>query len=443
MSFPFINYSYANTQSPENGFLDIKGHWAKSQINEALDKGIVSGISANNFAPNAPLTYEQFMTMLARMFSQYDYIKDNVSGCNLLLTKYDEEIAASNGDLTKLKDYRENYANNNPVLKDKIVEYSPSHVSSYNKKGECHLRSWTDYNYDTYYTWGKPSKPYQPESFIPINIFSNWARPALTSVPYAAGFLAYYDFVNKESNIKDFDYLATTMGIKEEHMTEYYTNEYFIKRINNVFNELNMRYTLPDSNNDGKPYFKELSREDMALILYSFLNYEEQKLTLYNQDFYYYGDYDSKYNPWRNKDIKYKSFKSKFTDIPKYFQVDSMGYSENSPRILNEFYRYRPERIKPKAENFLKLYKYDWEEKFGLKNKDYEYSTAQSRIELTSRGIILAVSDAGLLSGSGNKFYPKKALTRAEGVTVVLKLEKFIKARYDFESVNQKTGAFK
>jgi hypothetical protein len=437
VSLTFINQSYTYAESSSPSFTDIKGHWAESLINEAVNRGIVSGISSDKFAPNSPLTYEQFMTMLARMFTQYDFITDRISGCKLLLTNYSDEFEASNGDLTKLKEFRENYEKDNPILEDKLVKYSPAHVSSYNKDGECNLRSWTEYNYDTYYTNAPKSKPYQVASHIDINEYASWAKPALTSIPYIAGFLSYYDFVNKESNITDFDYMASKIGVKEQDMTEYYTNEYFKKRINNVYNRLTQRYISYENPNSNKREYPALLREDMALILYSFLNYDEQKLIQYNQDYFYYGQYEHDKNPWRNQDIKYKAFKSSYSDIPKYFQVDSMGYGEYFPDKLRMYYTYRPERVKPNTENFLKLYKEQWEERFGTANKDYEYSTSSSSIDLTSRGIILAVSDAGLLSGSGNKFNPKTALTRAEGVAVALKLDKFIKARYDFSKIDQ------
>jgi len=403
--------SAANTSTK---FSDTKGHWAESLIHEAVQKGFVTGISNNKFAPNEKLTYEQFMTMLARMLTQSDFIVDRVSGCKLLVTKYDNEFNETKGDLTKLKEYRENYANYNPILKDKIVEYSPSHVSSYNKNGLCNLRSWNDYNYDTYFTINeKPSKPYYPASYIDISKVANWAKPSITSVPYVAGFFAYYDFVNKEANIKDFDFDASRNGIEEYDITFQYANKYFFKRIRDLYNKLNQRYVPNEAmNNTNTP----LLREDMALILYSFLNYEEQKLVTYHQDYFYYGDYSNDDNPWKHQDINYKSFKSNYTDIAEHFQVDSMGFGKYYPDLLKSYYTYRPERVKPA--------------------KAAESSTNNSSIYLTNRGIILAVSDAGLLTGSGGKFHPKKALTRAEGVSVVLKLEKFLQARYDFEMIS-------
>ncbi|XID95024.1 S-layer homology domain-containing protein [Paenibacillaceae bacterium WGS1546] len=413
----FSGVSNVEAMESNTKFSDIKGHWAERLIDEAVSKEFVAGISADKFAPNQELTYEQFMTMLARMLTQSDFIVDKTSGCKLLITNYDDEYKATSGDLVKLKEYRENYADNNIYLKDKIVEYSSSHISSYNKNGLCNLRSWNDYNYDTYFTIAeKPSRPYYPADYIDISKVANWAKPSITSVPYVAGFLAYYDFVIKESNIKDFDYVAYKQGITEKDITFHYANKYFFKRIRDLYNKLNQRYTHSNEfmSNTNTP----LLREDMALILYSFLNYEEQKLVEYKQDYYYYGDYSDDNNPWKYQDIKYKSFKSNYVDIAQYFQVDSMGYGKHEvPYEINSYYTYRPERIKPANAS--------------------ESSTNNSILHLTNRGIILAVSDAGLLNGSGNKFNPRKALTRAEGVAVVLSLEKFIKARYDFETINQ------
>ncbi|CAH1198772.1 hypothetical protein PAECIP111893_01097 [Paenibacillus plantiphilus] len=47
-------------------FTDIQGHWAKAEICEAADLGIVEGVSANTFAPNRTVTRTEFAVMMLR-----------------------------------------------------------------------------------------------------------------------------------------------------------------------------------------------------------------------------------------------------------------------------------------------------------------------------------------------------------------------------------------
>lgn len=46
-------------------FNDIAGHWAKGDIMDMVDSGVVSGMSADRFAPNNAVTRAQFATLLA------------------------------------------------------------------------------------------------------------------------------------------------------------------------------------------------------------------------------------------------------------------------------------------------------------------------------------------------------------------------------------------
>lgn len=387
-------------------FTDIKGHWAESLINEAVERGFVSGISDTRFAPNDKLTYEQFMVMLARMFTEKNYMEDPVSGCKMILTNYNEEFKATNGDEKALHEYRQDYLKNNPDLNENLALKSSKVISDFNNPGYCHVRSWKDYK-----TSPIGSSPYYMDDEV-SPMASNWARGALTTVPYIAGFASYYDFIaNNGEHIKDFNYTASKNGLTPLNFYTW-TDDYQTKRIRYVYDKLNYNYiehNISDS----------LSRADMALILYTFLNYEEQKLINYKQDNFYYGTWSSSSNPWYDNDLNYKNFKSKYTDLPKYFQFSTMKANNLETAT---FYRYMPERIF--AKNAIGI--------DGKKHTNYEAEHTTSGIYLTSRGIILAVSDAGLISGSGGKFNPDKSLTRAEGVAVALKLDDFLKKRYNF-----------
>ena len=57
----------------KTGFDDLEGvAWARDAINYLADKGIVSGISDNEFAPNETLTREQFAMMIVNAFNLTD-----------------------------------------------------------------------------------------------------------------------------------------------------------------------------------------------------------------------------------------------------------------------------------------------------------------------------------------------------------------------------------
>jgi hypothetical protein len=48
-------------------FTDITGHWAESEINNAVEKGLFSGTSDTTFSPEASMTRGMFVTVLGRM----------------------------------------------------------------------------------------------------------------------------------------------------------------------------------------------------------------------------------------------------------------------------------------------------------------------------------------------------------------------------------------
>lgn len=53
-------------------FADIVKHWAKADIEVLVDKGIVKGVSASNFAPDSSITRAQFATLLVKALGLAD-----------------------------------------------------------------------------------------------------------------------------------------------------------------------------------------------------------------------------------------------------------------------------------------------------------------------------------------------------------------------------------
>ena len=53
---------------PDNSFIDIKGHWAQSEIMWAIENGLMKGVSDSNFSPNEPLTRAQLAVVLKRFY---------------------------------------------------------------------------------------------------------------------------------------------------------------------------------------------------------------------------------------------------------------------------------------------------------------------------------------------------------------------------------------
>lgn len=405
-------------------FEDIRGHWAEAQINEAVSRGIVKGVAPGKFNPDGKLTYEQFMTMLARVLTEKNFIQDRTSGCNMLLVNADKAYEATKGDLTALRTYRENYAYNNPDLAKRIV-MSSDYLKKYGftHQGSCGLQGWH------YYELNETKSPYSPGSSFLKNV-GGWAVEGIVEVPYVAGFVNYYNLTkNNGQTMKDYNAFMEQHGI-DKYYTYYVFNDYYYKRIKNVYNSLNYRYLGAGKSN------QPLKREDMALILYSFLDYEQQKLIAPKQAYYDFDETDNTED--LAKDYTYRTFKSKYSDIPAQFQIGTvihnpqylknakaLGYNYNQYGDNGDFYYdYLPEKITATKA------------KVNTQIRSNFTETPVHPIKLTSRGVILAVGDAGLLKGSNGKFYPRKIVTRAEGVVVALRLEKYLKERYDFVDAN-------
>lgn len=54
--------------SPEKEFEDIEGHWAKTEIEELADKGIITGVTETAFEPDRNITRAEFTTLIAKAF---------------------------------------------------------------------------------------------------------------------------------------------------------------------------------------------------------------------------------------------------------------------------------------------------------------------------------------------------------------------------------------
>ena len=64
LQFPQSTSEYA--EEGRHPFKDSEGHWAEAYIAWAKDKGIVEGVSATEFDPEAPITREQMATIFGR-----------------------------------------------------------------------------------------------------------------------------------------------------------------------------------------------------------------------------------------------------------------------------------------------------------------------------------------------------------------------------------------
>ncbi|EHO33458.1 hypothetical protein HMPREF0995_02593 [Lachnospiraceae bacterium 7_1_58FAA] len=58
-------------------FLDIKGHWAEAQISRLASQGVVYGVSATHFKPDDPITRDQVLLMLSRILYTANFSTDN------------------------------------------------------------------------------------------------------------------------------------------------------------------------------------------------------------------------------------------------------------------------------------------------------------------------------------------------------------------------------
>lgn len=54
------------SSSGDKNFADLNGHWAKDKINTLVNLGIVSGVNANEFAPQREITRAEFATLLLK-----------------------------------------------------------------------------------------------------------------------------------------------------------------------------------------------------------------------------------------------------------------------------------------------------------------------------------------------------------------------------------------
>lgn len=53
-------------QQTNDGFTDIEGHWAKEEILWANQQGLITGVSADSFGPDQPITRAQLAVILKR-----------------------------------------------------------------------------------------------------------------------------------------------------------------------------------------------------------------------------------------------------------------------------------------------------------------------------------------------------------------------------------------
>ena len=63
---PVTDKPIINAPEKEEGFGDIKGHWAEKEIKELSEKGILNGVSENSFDPDGNLTRAQIAVILKR-----------------------------------------------------------------------------------------------------------------------------------------------------------------------------------------------------------------------------------------------------------------------------------------------------------------------------------------------------------------------------------------
>ena len=66
----FYNLESQPAVTASAGYADTAGHWAINAINWASENGVVSGVGENQFAPNSPVSREQFAVMMYN-YAQY------------------------------------------------------------------------------------------------------------------------------------------------------------------------------------------------------------------------------------------------------------------------------------------------------------------------------------------------------------------------------------
>ena len=99
-------------------FLDIEGHWGRSQILALAEAGLVNGMDAHHFEPERKVTRAMFVTILGRMYglhedfaapisfsdvSEDDWVVPYVTWASLsgIVTGYDDGSFAPNREITR------------------------------------------------------------------------------------------------------------------------------------------------------------------------------------------------------------------------------------------------------------------------------------------------------------------------------------------------------
>lgn len=134
-----------NDNSAGTSFKDISGHWAEASIHYVSEKGILKGISANNFGPNKTMTRAMFANMLYRLANQpgveakvvFKDVKENAWYTNAIVWANEENIIKGmnanefvpNGEITReqmavmLYNYLK-VSNKIPHLDNEIVNFN-------------------------------------------------------------------------------------------------------------------------------------------------------------------------------------------------------------------------------------------------------------------------------------------------------------------------------
>jgi hypothetical protein len=77
-----------------NGVSDLKGHWAESQLNSWIDKGLIQGYKDGTIKPNNPITRAEFMALVNRAFKFTEKSDVSFSDVNPKDWTYDEVAKA-------------------------------------------------------------------------------------------------------------------------------------------------------------------------------------------------------------------------------------------------------------------------------------------------------------------------------------------------------------
>jgi hypothetical protein len=77
-----------------NGVSDLKGHWAESQLNSWIEKGLIKGYEDGTIKPNNPITRAEFMALVNRAFKFTEKTDVLFSDVNPMDWTYDEVAKA-------------------------------------------------------------------------------------------------------------------------------------------------------------------------------------------------------------------------------------------------------------------------------------------------------------------------------------------------------------